>query len=130
MLEAKLIRREGFLPTRSPVRWMPSGWRCLTISKRGRNHGEQKLRLTPALYGTPYGWKSKSGVRLLTAEIQDYTGAVTTFLRVCGKLPDKVLDKLSGNLVDLKGVKGRLEAAVENLLFFVSRDEDSATGSR
>ncbi|RQW77945.1 MAG: helicase, partial [Geobacter sp.] len=100
------------------------GVALLNHLKKGKEpHGEQKLRLTSALYDTPLWLEVEERVRLLTAELRDYAGALTAFLRVCGKLPDKVIDKLSGSLVDLKGIKGRLEAAVENLLFFISRDE-------
>ena len=40
-----------------------------------------------------------------------------------GRLPDKVQEKLAGSLFDLKGIKGRVEVAVENLLFFIAREE-------
>ena len=33
------------------------------------------------------------------------------------------MEKLSGSLVDLRGIRGRLEVVVENLRFFVARDE-------
>ena len=124
VLEAKLIPRRTVLADTVTRAMDAIGVALLNHLKKGKEpQGEQKLRLTSALYGTPLWLEVEERVRLLTTELREYSGALTMFLRVCGKLPDKVLDKLSGNLVDLKGVKGRLEAAVENLLFFISRDE-------
>jgi ATP-dependent DNA helicase DinG len=124
VLEGKLIPRRGVLADTIGRTMDAIGVAFLAHLKKGREpNGEQKLRLTPALYATPFWLEVEERVRLLTQELADYTGALGAFLKACGKLPDKVLEKLSGNLVDLRGIKGRLEGAVENLLFFVARDE-------
>jgi ATP-dependent DNA helicase DinG len=93
------------------------------LKDNGKRQGEQKLRLKPVVYETPF-WR-EVGERLseLTSWMTDYIGALHSFFKACERLPDKVLEKLSGVLVDLKGIKGRLEGTVENLLFFTSREE-------
>ena len=93
------------------------------LKQGGQPQGEQKLRLTPAVYATPFWQEVEERVRELAAELADYAGALLAFLKSCERLPDKVLEKLSGSLVDLKGIKGRVEAAVENLHFFAGREE-------
>jgi ATP-dependent DNA helicase DinG len=124
VLEAKLIPGRSVL-TDSISRTMDAiGLAFLNYLSKGKaTHGEQKLRLTPAIYSSPFWQEVEERVRQLIAELSGYTGALAAFLKACGKLPDKVLAKLAGNLVDLKGIKGRLEAAVENFLFFVTRDD-------
>jgi ATP-dependent DNA helicase DinG len=84
---------------------------------------DQKLRLTPDVYITPFWQEVEMRARELAAAISDYTGGLQAFLKACERLPDKVLERLAGLLVDLKGIKGRLEGCVENLCFFTSREE-------
>jgi ATP-dependent DNA helicase DinG len=93
------------------------------LKDNGKRQGEQKLRLIQAIYETSF-WR-EVGERLgeLTTGMTDYIGALHSFLKACEKLPEKVLERLSGVLVDLKGIKVRLEGAVENLFFFTSREE-------
>jgi ATP-dependent DNA helicase DinG len=43
--------------------------------------------------------------------------------RACERLPEEVLEKLAGALTDLKGIRGRLQGAVENLAAFTAREE-------
>ena len=124
ILEGKLIPRRTALAETISRTMDAIGLALITHLKRGREpHGEQKLRLTPATYATPFWLEVDERVRLLTRELADYAGALTAFLKACGKLPEKVQEKLSGSLVDLKGMRGRLEGAVEGLLFFVAREE-------
>lgn len=94
------------------------------FKKLHKENQEQKLRVTPSIYQSPL-WKTVvEEIRIMTEELSDYAVAVQSFLKQCDKLPDKVLEKLSGPLTDLKGVKGRLESAVEALHFFISREGD------
>ncbi|MCM2359853.1 MAG: helicase [Geobacteraceae bacterium] len=124
VLEGKLIPERSVLGDTISRTMDAIGVALLSHLHRGREpRGEQKLRLTPAVYATPFWDEVEERVRLLARELADYAGALAAFLRACGKLPDKVVEKLSGSLVDLKGIKGRLEGAAENLLFFVARDE-------
>lgn len=89
----------------------------------GKRDSELKLRLTPAVYTTPFWQEVEERVRGLADELSDYVAGMQAFQKICERLPDKVLEKLAGFLVDLRGVKGRLESAVENLHFFISRGE-------
>ncbi|HEY6873399.1 MAG TPA: helicase C-terminal domain-containing protein [Geobacteraceae bacterium] len=124
ILEGKLIPRRTVLNDAISRTMDAVGMALLAHLNKGReSQGERKLRLTPPLYATPFWQEVEERVRVLSRELVDYAGALGAFLKACGKLPDKVLEKLSGNLVDLRGVKGRLEGAVENLLFFIARDE-------
>ena len=75
------------------------------------------------MLGSPFWQEVEERLRLLAAEISEYAAAVKAFCKACGKLPDKVAEKLSGSLVDLRGIQGRLEAVRESLIFFVSSDE-------
>jgi ATP-dependent DNA helicase DinG len=93
------------------------------LRKDAGSREELKLRVTPAIYGTPLWIQVEERINDLCREIGDYAVALKNFLKACEKLPDKVSEKLSGSLVDLKGVRGRLETAQVNLRFFVARDE-------
>jgi len=93
------------------------------LKNGGKKQGEQKLRLTSDVYTTPFWQEVEKRVRELAAALSDYTGILQAFLKACERLPDKVLERLAGLLVDLKGIKGRLESGVENLCFFTSREE-------
>jgi ATP-dependent DNA helicase DinG len=84
---------------------------------------EQKLRVIPATYSTPLWAEVNGQVDAMCKVLSDYAVGIQAFLRGCEKLDDKVLEKLAGPLTDLKGVKGRIEGAVEALRFFTSREE-------
>ncbi|SNB46920.1 helicase C-terminal domain-containing protein [Geobacter sp. DSM 9736] len=84
---------------------------------------EQKLRLVPEVYGSDFWREAAEEVRALAETLSDYTSVLGRFLKACRMLPDPVLDRMAGPLVDLKGIKGRLEGSIEQLLFFVGRDE-------
>jgi ATP-dependent DNA helicase DinG len=124
ILEGKLVPRRTSL-AEAVARTMDGIAMALLahLNKGKDSRGDVKLRLVPSLYGSRFWRDVEERVRHLSAEMDDYAGALRAFQKACAKLPDHVLEKLSGNLVDLKGIKGRLETAVENLLFFVSRDE-------
>jgi len=124
LLESRLIPKRGAL-TDSVSRTMDAIGLSLVhhLHQGGQKQGEQKLRLTPAVYANTFWQEVEERVRELAAELADYAGTLHAFLKACERLPDKVLEKLSGPLVDLKGIKGRMEEAVENLHFFTGREE-------
>lgn len=93
------------------------------LRRDDRNNDEIKLRITPAIYTTALWFEVEERVNELCEELADYATALKSFLKACDKLPDKVLEKLGGSLVDLKGVKGRLETAQLKMRFFISREE-------
>ena len=84
---------------------------------------DQKLRVTPAVYASPLWPQVLLQVEQMSKELADYAGTIQAFLKGCDKLSDKVLERLSGPLTDLRGVKGRIESVVEALQFFTSREE-------
>ncbi len=88
-----------------------------------RKNEEQKLRLTPAVYASPFWQEAEETVHHLAREIADYALALKEFLGACDRLPPGVLEKLAGNLLDLKGIRGRLEAAAQSLSFFTTPEE-------
>jgi len=89
-----------------------------------KDGGEQKLRVTPAVYASPLWPEVTAQVEQMCKELADYAVTMQAFLKACEKLSDKVLERLAGPLTDLRGIKGRLESAVEALQFFTSREED------
>ena len=94
------------------------------FKKLKNDGGEQKLRVTPAIYGTPLWQEVTVQVEAMCKELSDYALAMHAFLKGCEKLSDKVLERLAGPLTDLRGVKGRVECAVDALRFFTARDDD------
>lgn len=123
LLEGSLIPRRSALSDTSTRVMDAIGIALLSHLKSGSSKEDKKLRLTSSLYSTDF-WLSIEGfVQELTRELTDYVATLGGFLKACEKLPEKVLEKLVGTLVDLRGIKGRLESTVENLLFFIARDE-------
>ena len=93
------------------------------LGKRLRKEaGEQKLRLTPDVYASPLWPEVAAQLEQMCKELSDYAGAIQAFLKGCDKLSDKVQERLAGPLTDFRGVKGRIEATVEALRFFTSRE--------
>lgn len=125
ILEGNLITRRAALVD-AVTRTMDSvGMALFTYLKKGKETaGERKLRLTDVVYPTPFWVEAEDRIRLLCGELEGYAEAIGALFRVCGKLPEKVRDRLSGNLVDLRGIKGRLEAAATGLRFFIGHDQE------
>jgi ATP-dependent DNA helicase DinG len=88
-------------------------------------HGEYKLRLIPALYGTGFWRETEKRAEELARQTNDYVAAMGRLFKSCEKLPDELREKIAGLITDLKGVRGRLEMAVENLAAFTLRGEES-----
>ena len=86
-------------------------------------HGEYKLRLTPAIYATGFWRETEERTEELARLMGDYVAALGRLFKGCEKLPDEILEKFSGLLTDLKGIRGRLEGTVENLGAFTLRGE-------
>jgi ATP-dependent DNA helicase DinG len=124
ILESRLIPQRSTLADRVSATMDAIGMALMHYLKQDAGKpGEQKLRLTPAVYATSFWREAEERVRELAAVLADYVATLTSFAKACERLPDKVLERLAGNLVDLKGIRGRLEAAAENLHFFIARDE-------
>jgi len=93
------------------------------LRESGPGKGERTLRLTSAVYGDGFWKETEAAVHRLVRELTDYALAIQMFLRSCDQLPEPVLAKFSGNLIDLKGIRGRIEGVVRDLGIFVSRDD-------
>ncbi|WP_236021602.1 helicase C-terminal domain-containing protein [Geomesophilobacter sediminis] len=122
ILEGKLIPRRVAL-TDTLTKGMDAIAEALLkyLNKVG---ADQKLRLTPVLYGSSV-WPEVGGqIQKMCKELSDYVASMQAFLKACERLSDKVLEKLAGPLTDFKGIKARMESAVEALLFFTNRDTD------
>jgi ATP-dependent DNA helicase DinG len=89
----------------------------------GDRTGEFKLRVAGELYGTEFWGTMEERLRDLSRRLATYATAMKNFAKACEKLPQPVVEKLAGPLVDLKGIRGRLESAAADLTFFISRDE-------
>ena len=89
----------------------------------GMKREEQKLRLLPEVYASPFWQKAEDKVHGLVKEIAGYVVVLQEFFTACDRLPPKVLERLTGNLLDLKGIKGRLEGIAQSLSFFTGREE-------
>ena len=90
----------------------------------GKLQGEHTLRLTPEVYSSPYWAEIDGGIRKLAADISAYAAAIRDCCRSCEKLPEEVAAKIASVITDLKGIRGRLEAAASGLLFFCERDNE------
>jgi ATP-dependent DNA helicase DinG len=89
----------------------------------GLKREEQKLRLVPELYASPFWQKAEEMVQGLIKKIARYVLDLQEFIASCERLPVKILERLTGNLLDLKGIKGRLEGALRSLSQFTIREE-------
>ncbi|MBI1921130.1 MAG: helicase [Geobacter sp.] len=82
--------------------------------------GEQKLRVTPDLTATIFWTEVEEQVKEMARELGDFVAILTSFLKACERLPEKVREKLSGELVDLAGFRSRLDTVVHDLFAFIA----------
>ncbi|RNC70665.1 MAG: helicase [Desulfuromonadales bacterium] len=122
-LEEKLIPRCQALAT-DIVRTMDTiGLALLTHLKASATaSGERKLRITPALFGSKLWRETDDEARELAADLNGYVQELKQFFALCGRLPERVQEKLAGLVIDLKGIAGRLESSAGDLLFFIARE--------
>lgn len=93
------------------------------LKNDGKNSGERKLRLTPTVYSDPFWQEAEQAVRRLVKELTEYVASLKSFFKACDQLPEAILEKLSGALIDLKGIRGRLEGVIRDLGVFTLRDD-------
>ncbi|WP_298271786.1 helicase C-terminal domain-containing protein [Geobacter sp.] len=123
LLEGKLLPRRQTLVD-AATRALDAVGLALLTHLKGEPGGERKLRVTPALHNSKLWREVEDEARELAAEINGYVKEVKEFLKGCGRLPERTQEKLAGNLIDLKGIAGRLEASAADLLAFISRDDE------
>jgi ATP-dependent DNA helicase DinG len=95
------------------------------LKNNQKNSGERKLRLTAAVYADPFWRKAEEAVQRLVKELTEYVAIIQAFFKTCEQLPDSVLEKLSGSLIDLRGIRGRLEGVIQDLGIFTVRSDDA-----
>jgi len=93
------------------------------LKNEKKNSGERKLRLTAAVYADPFWRTAEEAVQRLVKELTEYVAIIQAFLKTCEQLPDSVLVKLSGSLIDLRGIRGRLEGVIQDLGVFTVRSD-------
>ncbi|MCL2761235.1 MAG: DEAD/DEAH box helicase family protein [Desulfuromonadales bacterium] len=86
--------------------------------------GEYKLRVTPIVYSGNFWIETEERIKKLSEGLLKYSVFIGDFLKEAAKLPEKAGEKLSGQLLDIRGIKNRLESTGEALLFFIGRDEN------
>ena len=84
--------------------------------------GEQKLRLTPAVYASDFWGESLERISSLATSLSAYAASLAKLNKALRGLPEKPAEKLSGLILDIKGISGRIEAAVEAMSAFAGRD--------
>ena len=124
ILEGKLLPRRLALADAATRAMDAIGLALLTHLKGESESGEKKLRVTPALHNSKLWQEVDDEARELATEINGYVREMKEFLKGCGRLPERTQEKLSGNLIDLKGIAGRLEACAADHLAFIARDDE------
>ena len=123
ILEERLIPERGKLAD-SVTRTMDAiATSLLAYLGRSARNGEQHLRLTAPVYATPFWHDIDERVRKLAGILAAYATAIKECCRACERLPDQVVAKIASPLIDLKGIRGRLEATADGLLFFLEKDD-------
>jgi ATP-dependent DNA helicase DinG len=97
---------------------------------------EQKLRITPEVERKPFWQEVRIRLHALADVLNDYTSALRTLVRRSEDLPEKLREKLSDQLLDTRGIEGRLQVMADGLLFFITEADgycrwiETKTGSR
>jgi ATP-dependent DNA helicase DinG len=84
--------------------------------------GELKLRLTPAVYASKFWEESLERIKVLASRLSAYVASLAKLHKGLRALPEKPAEKLSGVILDIKGIAGRIEVAIEALAAFVGQD--------
>jgi len=83
---------------------------------------EIRQRIVPPFAGGEAWGEIRERVRELARETERLGRAVRELLKAAGTLPDSVAEKAAGQLTDLRGVAGRIEAIAGDLTFFISAE--------
>lgn len=95
----------------------------IKLKSSGIRQGEQSLRLTAQVYASPFWLDAEDRIRKLAGMLSAYATALKECIRECERMPETVLAKLASPLIDLKGIRGRMESVAAGLLFFCDRDD-------
>jgi ATP-dependent DNA helicase DinG len=135
LLESHLLPKAHDLTgvTEQTMDWLALAMEHDTGGVTGR---EQKLRITPEVEHKPFWREVRLRVQALADVLNDYTSALRTLVRRSEDLPEKLREKLSDQLLDTRGIEGRLQGMADGLLFFITEAEgycrwiETKTGSR
>ena len=89
----------------------------------GSRGGEQTLRITPQVCNSPFWKDAEERLRALAGQFGSCAAAIKELCRACERLPEEVLARFASPLIDLKGIRSRLEGAAAGLLFFCEQDD-------
>jgi ATP-dependent DNA helicase DinG len=135
LLESHLLPKAHDLAglTEQTMDWLALAMEHDTGGVSGR---EQKLRITSEVEHKPFWREVCLRVQALADVLNDYTSALRTLVRRSEDLPEKLREKLSDQLLDTRGIEGRLQGMADGLLFFITEAEgycrwiETKTGSR
>jgi len=85
--------------------------------------GEQKLRLTPAVYASDFWEEALERIRLLAEDLTRFAASLVKLLKSLRQLPDRPAERMAGLLVDLRGLSCRVEVTVQALHHFIGHGE-------
>lgn len=135
LLESHLLPKSHDLAglTEQTMDWLAFSMERPAAAPSGVEH---KLRITPEIESGPFWLELRLRLHALADALNDYTSALRTLLRRSEVLPDKLREKLSDQLLDTRGIEGRLQGVADGLLFFITEAEgycrwiETRTGSR
>jgi ATP-dependent DNA helicase DinG len=124
LLEERLLPQRTVLADNVTKVLDSLGFDLLTYLKNDKkSSGERKLRLTAAVYTDRFWRTAEEAVQRLVKDLTEYVAIIQAFFKVCEQLPASVLEKLSGSLIDLRGIRGRLEGVIQDLGVFTMRSD-------
>lgn len=124
LLEERLIPRRAALADTITQVLDSLGLDLLAYLKNDKkNSGERKLRLTAAVYADPFWRAAEEAVQRLRKDLSEYVAIIQAFFKASEQLPESVLERLSGSLIDLRGIRGRLEGVIQDLGAFTVRSD-------
>jgi ATP-dependent DNA helicase DinG len=125
ILEGRLIPRRSTLVDKVSRGMDAIGFGLGEHMKQGdKRSGEIKLRVTPGVSATEF-WREVEGrIDELAVAFTEYAHDIKEFFRVCDKLPAAVQERMSSLLIDLRGIRGRMEGVVADLRFFGAGEND------
>ncbi|PLX83495.1 MAG: helicase [Desulfuromonas sp.] len=98
-----------------------------SLGRRLSDREEIRHRIVPAFAAGETWGEIEERVRKLSKETGLLAKAVRELLRACDKIPEAVHDKLSSNLVDIRGIAARLEGIASDLGGFVACAEGTCS---
>ncbi len=93
--------------------------------KAGERGGDRRLRVTAELTRGKLWQEHAPLLRELARRLHGYAQQIDEFCRACSRLPERVGQRLSGQIIDLKGIMERLVGYGQTIGEFLAGDEES-----